>query len=579
MKMLKVMSKLLIQTMLGLLLWLLPDPELLQAKKPGKWYQFVHQKKDRMQARWNGKHLEIQLKPRKGEGGYSLANRVLNKKHRSLKTVIRYSGRKKLLLDRPLRFPVKVVEGSIRGSALQALFPKDRATEEGWLHRVSFNWETTTLLAGVFAKEGITASHLTKRNQLRRNGNLLKINDPILIPWDWMSRELRISQPFLKKPLALKYDASGKAFAEYRLKKDETIYSSVVIRFTGRILHDEVDQMAKELMKLNRISNARRISKNQRIRIPLKWLAEEYYAGSVLETASSPNTKKVVAKPKKPNPFHKIHVILDAGHGGRDTGAMAGSKKKGDRIYEDEVVYDISQRMEGLFKKKGMVVHKTVIDPNQRKPAKKLRMRFDQDEYLNVTPRYTLRNAHTGVNMRVFLINHLYHKLLKQKIPKENIIFMSIHGDALHSSLRGAMVYYPDSRFRKTRFRIKGRVYQKRREYDSRLQFAKKENRRSAELSRSLGGSVISSFRKYGLPTHRGRTVRGYFYRRGKKSLPAVLRYSKVPTSILVEVANLKNLKDRRSLLKSRTRQKMAEALVHSIGQHYQQNEALIARR
>jgi len=81
------------------------------------------------------------------------------------------------------------------------------------------------------------------------------------------------------------------------------------------------------------------------------------------------------------------------------------------------------------------------------------------------------------------------------------------------------------------------------------------------------------------LPTHRGRTVRGYFYRRGKKSLPAVLRYSKVPTSILVEVANLKNLKDRRSLLKSQTRQKMAEALVHSIGQHYQQNEALIARR
>ena len=227
--MLKVMSNLFIQTLLGLLLWLLPDPELLQAKKPGKWYQFVHQKKDRMQARWNGKHLEIQLKPRKGEGGYSLANRVLNKKHRSLKTVIRYSGRKKLLLDRPLRFPVKVVEGSIRGSALQALFPKDRATEEGWLHRVSYNWETTTLLAGVFAKEGITASHLTKRNQLRRNGNLLKINDPILIPWDWMSRELRISQPILKKPLALKYDASGKAFAEYRLKKDETIYSSVVL--------------------------------------------------------------------------------------------------------------------------------------------------------------------------------------------------------------------------------------------------------------------------------------------------------------------------------------------------------------
>ena len=565
--------------LLGVVLFLLPEPEFLHAKKPGKWYRFTHQKQDRMQVRWNGKNLDIQLKPRKGEGGYSLAKRVLNKKYRSLKTIERYSGRKKILLDRPITFPVKVVHGSIRGSALQALFPKDLAKEEGWRHRVSFGWETTTLLAGVFAKEGITAVHLTKRNQLRRNGNLLKINDPILIPWEWMSRELRISQPILKKPLVLKYDASGKAYAEYRLKKNETLYSSVVIRFTGRMLHDEVDQMAGQLMKINRISNARRISKNQRIRIPLKWLAEEYYAGSELEISSSSNAKKITAKPKKPDPNHRVHVILDAGHGGRDTGAIAGSKKRGDRIYEDEVVYDISQRMESLLKKKGLVVHRTILDPNQRKPVKKLKMRFDQDEYLNVTPRYTLRNAQTGVNMRVFLINHLYHKLLKQKIPKENIIFMSIHGDALHPSLRGAMVYFPDPRFRKTRFRIRGSVYRKRKEYDSRLQFANSENKRSGNLSRSLGNSVIASFRKFGLPTHRGRTVRGYFYRRGKKSLPAVLRYSKVPTSILVEVANLKNHKDRGSLLKSRTRQKMAEALVHSIGQHYQVNEALIARR
>mgnify|MGYP001362857003 FL=1 len=141
------------------------------------------------------------------------------------------------------------------------------------------------------------------------------------------------------------------------------------------------------------------------------------------------------------------------------------------------------------------------------------------------------------------------------------------------------MVYYPDSRFRKTRFRIKGNVYKKRKEYDNKLKFANSENKRSGALSRSLANSVIGSFQKYGLPTHHGRTVRGYFYRRGKKSLPAVLRYSKVPTSILVEVANLKNLKDRRSLLRSGTRQKMAEALVHSISQHYQENEALIARR
>ena len=89
---------------------------------------------------------------RKGEGGYSLTNRVL--KTSGLKPSFDTAAAK--IAGSTIEFPVKVVEGSIRGSALQALFPRT-GHEEGWLHRVSFNWETTTLLAGVFAK-GITAS-------------------------------------------------------------------------------------------------------------------------------------------------------------------------------------------------------------------------------------------------------------------------------------------------------------------------------------------------------------------------------------------------------------------------------------
>ena len=37
-----------------------------------------------MKVGWNGKRLVVKIKPLLGEGGYSLAKRILNTKHRSL---------------------------------------------------------------------------------------------------------------------------------------------------------------------------------------------------------------------------------------------------------------------------------------------------------------------------------------------------------------------------------------------------------------------------------------------------------------------------------------------------------------
>ena len=80
--------------------------------------------------------------------------------------------------------------------------------------------------------------------------------------------------------------------------------------------------------------------------------------------------------------------------------------------------------------------------------------------------------------------------------------------------------------------------------------------------------------------THRvSSAVRGYLYRKGKKTLPAVLRYSKVPTSVLVEIANLNNRLDRRDLLKSKTRQKIAKAITNSVTAHFDRSSGLVAQR
>ena len=595
----------------------LPASSSAKSTKQSNWqsFQLQYQSSEtaKMLVGWNGKRLVVKLKPLVGEGGYSLARRVLLSNFRNLKTIRKYSKTRRLYRNRFITFPLKVINGSIRSSALKAVFFKDKAGIGYWKHRVTFAWETTSMIAGLFTKEGIKAGHLVRYNKMRNKGNILKKGDVIKIPWKWISPELSLRQVSLKPPLKLKQDKSGKLFAHYQMKHGETLYSSVVIRFTGRLLNDEVNQVANKLLKLNNIYDAKLIQTRQKIRIPLEWLSEEYLGSQTNDVSSrktsvkktnkkktkkiksskavaskkklkrGKSTQKAVAqktKSKRKKNVHKIHVILDSGHGGRDPGASAGSRKNKDIIYEDEVVYDISKRMSKLFKKQGIIVHPTLADPNQKQPIRYLSHRHDRDEHLLVTPRYLTRNARIGVNMRVYLVNHIFKQLRKKKVPSENILFISLHGDALHSSLSGAMVYYPDRRLRRGRFILSSKIYRKRKEYISKLTYNPRDNKYSEKLSKSFGKVIINQFRKLRLRTHRvSSAVRGYLYRKGIKTLPAVLRYSKVPTSVLVEIANLNNRLDRRDLLKSKTRQQIAKAITNSVTAHFDRSSGLVAQR
>ena len=612
-------------------------PIAVEAKKTNNFQEFIFNDEDVMRVRRANNSFEVLIKPRTGEGTYKMGKRVLDDWRNDHKKITKYNGNKPLYQHRFVPIPFWSLNDALQGAALKAMFPEDASGSGGWRHRVTYRWETVSLISGVFAKRDIGARHLIRHNKLRNQGRSLKIGDVVEIPWDWLREGLELQPLKVREPLLVKADSRGRRFAAYEMLSGDTIYSSVVARFTGRLLHEEVDRMARELLELNDINNARLVQAGQLVRFPLEWVSDEYLdlsgGGGTVTVAENdyevehddeeeiqikpppvpppapdvhfkkmvPQIVKKSAKAAKKGkvkqaPIKKkkskskssknivrakdqIHIILDAGHGGIDPGAVKGDPKKGDRVYEDDVVYDIVQRMLPELKKSGFVVHETVRDKSQSGPVKYLSEKVDRDEELLVSPRYDLGSARIGVNMRVFLVNYIYLKLRKQGVPSDQIVLISVHGDALHASLRGAMIYYPDRRVRSRAFGVIKSVYTKRQEYIRRVTFNKDDNQLSEKYSKELGKTLIHSFRDAKWVTHRNNTVRGYIIRRGKKSLPAILRYSKIPASILVEVANLNNSQDRRLVLDYRNRQKIADAMVNGLESHFRGSKGLLARR
>src|SRR5258708_20555142 len=70
------------------------------------------------------------------------------------------------------------------------------------------------------------------------------------------------------------------------------------------------------------------------------------------------------------------------------------------------------------------------------------------DHSVLASPRYTLDDdPAVGVHLRWYLANSIYRRAQKKGLPKEKVIFISIHADSLHPSLRRSMVYIPGARY------------------------------------------------------------------------------------------------------------------------------------
>ncbi len=268
-----------------------------------------------------------------------------------------------------------------------------------------------------------------------------------------------------------------------------------------------------------------------------------------------------------------VVVILDPGHGG----AFVGARHASEGLLEDEINYDVVCRiLELLNRGTSARVYLTSMDESSGlKPTDARRFSHDQDEVLLTTPRHLNSDSSSvSVNLRWMLVNAIYEREINRGVYKKNVIFTSIHTEAMpNSSMRGTIVYVPGARLRRSEEACFDNLYA---EYDvgrSHYRFTSThaERNRDEALSRQFAETLIDQLGAIGVHVHdMGDPIRSQI-RQGPTQvfLPAVLRNTMVPTKVLIEMANLTNEADRQLLASPVWRQKFAAAYVDALKRHF----------
>lgn len=354
-------------------------------------------------------------------------------------------------------------------------------------------------------------------------------------------------------PLEFASDGAG-PYAVYRLRPGEALYSAVVVRFTGRLDPSEVNTLAALVAGRSGITDLRSIPAGYPVKIPLELISPEYLPAGAPEKAE---VEAAVAASARQRPaagaarLSGVHIIMDAGHGGDDSGAV----KAG--VHEKEYAYDIMCRVRDLLLRNTKAeVITTIRDRSTGYRPLDGRIRGDSDEQILSDPPYDLRSRRattTGVNLRWRIANSELDRLTAGGVSADRIVFLSIHADSLHPSIRGTMLYVPGPEHRRSI--PKG--------------MTASDLRRSEGLSRGLARRIVGALRENKINVEPYLPIRNHVIRSGRDWIPAVLRDSRVPHSLLIEVANLNNDDDRALILSSGFRQEVAEAIVSALTRYY----------
>jgi N-acetylmuramoyl-L-alanine amidase len=553
--------------------------------------------------------LEVVVAPHQGDAWTRLARRITGDAER-WKDLAAFNGAgETLAADDRVRVPFSLLRPQLQREIALTLFPTDRLTDAGWRHVVvgasGVEGESLWNIAEWFTGNGANYVAIRKANPAQ--GLSTRRGDVILIPKELLvaafrggvegtnapkTAEIRKSEddPVEHPPAdvdgaaataeavavgqpSLTYDrTAAEPFAVYRLQRGEALYSSVAIRFTGRVYSNDVGDVVDRIVNFNGIDDVAKIPVGYAVKIPMSLLLPEYLPPDSPMRLAAEHAKRQSAKlarRARAAGLSGVHVILDAGHGGRDAGTTH------DGVWESSAVYDVMCRLKRLIEKKSSA---TVSATTK---SKALGYAVDDEDQLDdetdhvvlTSPRYELDDAVIGVNLRWYLANSIFRRAMRKGAPREKVVFLSIHADSLHPSLRGAMAYVPGERFVTGSYRKTEGVYLARAEVRESpvVRHSEKDSLAAEGLSRELAESIVGSFGDNGLKVHPFNPVRDNVVRNGREWVPAIIRYNLVPTRVLLEICNLGNPKDRALLTTAKYRQRIAEAIFEGLVEFYEE--------
>jgi N-acetylmuramoyl-L-alanine amidase len=520
--------------------------------------------------------LWLETQPRPGEGMLGLARRTTGSSGHAARVAEANGGRERLLTGSWYRVPFELLESGLRARVLRGVFPQDCDGDHGWVHRVTRGpsrpeaslWQ----VAEWFTGDGENFAALRAFNGME--DEVLRPDDRLVVPGHLVAGGLRGGAPACADTPAaggeLTWSADGGGeHAIYRLKAGEALYSSVVIRFTGVTTAADVNALAAEIAAANRIADVTDIPTGHRIRIPLDVLLPEYLPTDHPRRLAYERDLAATAGIENPVLAHDlggITVILDAGHGGQDPGNTSGT------VWESVYVYDIMLRVKEILETTtAATVVPTVRDGGSFQRHDRDVLPASRGHAVLTSPPYPIEDSVTGVHLRWYLANSVLARAMAGGDPKKTV-FVSLHADSLHPSLRGAMAYVAAAPLSAGRYGKSGAVFASRREVRERplVELSLAERRQSEGLSRELAEEVLAAFRRHGLGVYPDKPLRDKIVRhRRPPFVPAVLRYNAVPAKVLVEICNLNNPEDRARIQTRAFRQRVAEAVAEALVRYY----------
>jgi N-acetylmuramoyl-L-alanine amidase len=478
-----------------------------------------------------------------------------------------------------MRVPLAMLSSDYRALVLKTLFPKDVRDGDDWVHRarhgeLAMYDEGLWQVAEWFTGNGGNFKRLMKVNRL--TSPELQLGQRIRIPAALLHPALSVRIRSDDGLLEFDSDSQG-PHAVYRLKAGEALYSSVIIRFTGRTGDEDVGELVETLRKRSGIRDLRDIPAGYPIKIPVKLLEPDFLPRSHPRRIQAEAAREELAQEllRQPVADHRtglegVLIVLDSGHGGKDLGTMNNG------IWEHDYVYDVACRLKKKLERQTEASVRMILEDKDTgyEPSATDKLEANRQGTILTTPPFLARavgDAKIGVNLRWYLANSIYRQALRDGFDSDRVVFLSLHADSRHPSLRGVMVYVPGADYRTKTYGYFTKSYSKYKEVRDKptVRFSRKQRVRSEAVSRELAAKIVDGFEDLKLPVQSIQPVRHRIIRGSQRYAPAVIRGNQVPTKVLVEMVNLSNPEDAAVLASARDRERLSEAVLEALLNHF----------